>query len=326
MELDVIYNEDCLEGMKRLPDGSVDLVVADAPYNRGKAEWDRIDNYLEWCGNWIKGCERVLKDNGSFYFFHNDMMMIARLILWIEDKTEYVMKQFLVWNKCFDGAHNKGYLDGYISLSHKRNYERMAEYCLFYTFQDETGLKQLYDNRDCFRKIKKYLRTERKKAQLTYPRINEILGTAKGSGLPGHYFSNSQWCLPTAEMYSKLQTTGYFQRSYESLRQEYESLRYTFNNQQNCHSVWNFETACDSIHPAQKPVMLIENIIKHSSNEGDIVLDPFMGSGTTAVACKGLDRHYIGFETEPEYCRIAEQRIAAVDIAKQPDLFSEAAD
>ena len=62
-------------------------------------------------------------------------------------------------------------------------------------------------------------------------------------------------------------------------------------------------------HPTQKPLKLIERIIKISSNKGDTILDPFMGSGTTGVACKQLGRNFIGIEISPEYCKIAKERV-----------------
>ena len=63
-------------------------------------------------------------------------------------------------------------------------------------------------------------------------------------------------------------------------------------------------------HPTQKPIGIITKFIKLSSKEGDLVLDPFIGSGTTAVACKQLNRNFIGFEINAEYCKIAEKRLA----------------
>lgn len=62
-------------------------------------------------------------------------------------------------------------------------------------------------------------------------------------------------------------------------------------------------------HPTEKPIVLIEKLIKVNSNEGDIILDPFLGSGTTAVACLKLNRDFIGIEKEDEYVKIAEARI-----------------
>jgi len=65
------------------------------------------------------------------------------------------------------------------------------------------------------------------------------------------------------------------------------------------------------VHPTQKPVALFEYLIKTYTNKGDIVLDNCIGSGTTAVACVHLKRHYIGFETSKKYCRIAKARLEA---------------
>ena len=66
-------------------------------------------------------------------------------------------------------------------------------------------------------------------------------------------------------------------------------------------------------HPAQYPEQLIERIILTGSDVGDIILDPFMGSGTTAVAAKKLGRRYLGYEIEREYCVMAKERLGKVD-------------
>jgi site-specific DNA-methyltransferase (adenine-specific) len=96
---------------------------------------------------------------------------------------------------------------------------------------------------------------------------------------------------------------------YESLRLEYESLRYTFNNQKTHHSVWNYQTAPKRGHITPKPVDMLENILRHSSNEGDTVLDCFMGTGSTGVACVNTNRNFIGIELDADYFKIAEKRI-----------------
>lgn len=62
-------------------------------------------------------------------------------------------------------------------------------------------------------------------------------------------------------------------------------------------------------HPTQKPVAVMEWLIKHLTNENDVVLDPFMGSGSTGVACKNLNRYFIGCELEQEYFEISKHRI-----------------
>ena len=66
-------------------------------------------------------------------------------------------------------------------------------------------------------------------------------------------------------------------------------------------------------HPAQYPEKLVERIVLAGTAEGDVVLDPFMGSGTTAVVAKKLNRHYIGYEIVQEYIDMAEQRLKACE-------------
>ena len=313
METDTILQGDNMEVMRGMAAKSIPLVVADPPYNIGKAAWDKIPDYLNWCGAWIKAVERIMADNGSLYIFHNDMPVIAKLMAWIEDNTALVFKQMIVWNKRFDGMSNKGFLDGYVVTNSLRSYQVMAEYILFYTFQDDTGLSQVYDDRDCFEGIKGYLRGERKAvgragySDQDLRRICEV--SLKGGGLLSHFWGDAQWMIPTADMYAKLQTTGFFQKPYEELRMEYEELRYAFNNQKTHHSVWNYEIAKNQAHPTQKPVDLLGNIIRHSSNEGDVVCDPFAGVGSTAIAAIKNNRRYLCVEKEAKYVDITNERI-----------------
>lgn len=73
--------------------------------------------------------------------------------------------------------------------------------------------------------------------------------------------------------------------------------------------VWDISAKPYKEHPAPFPLELPENCIKLTTIEGDVVLDPFMGSGTTALACKKLNRHYIGFELDNSYCNLANKRL-----------------
>ena len=70
------------------------------------------------------------------------------------------------------------------------------------------------------------------------------------------------------------------------------------------------------VHPTQKPLPLFKWILEKYSQPNDVILDPFLGSGTTAVACLELNRHFIGIELSPEYCEIAKKRIKEI----QPQL------
>lgn len=323
-----IENKDCLIGLRELKNNSVDLIVIDPPYNIKKASWDKwktVNDYVEFMGEVFKECERVLKDNGSFYFFHNDFMQIVELQNYINKNTNFIFKQLIVWNKRFDKAKNLGFLNGFIEPKGLRNYQKMVEYCLFYTFQDETGLSKIKNL--CFEPYLNYMTEQKEFIKWDNKEFNNFLNY---KSISSHWFwqdkektKQSQPRFISENDYLKLQTTGYFQKpyeelrkeykelrkEYEELRKEYEELRYTFNNQKTHHSVWNYEIAKKQGHITPKPVELIENIIKHSSNENDVVLDCFLGSGTTAVACKNLNRNFIGFEINEEYIKIANDRL-----------------
>ena len=93
-----------------------------------------------------------------------------------------------------------------------------------------------------------------------------------------------------------------------------KKIRFTFNfkTQKEMHNFIELPICSGrerTIHPTQKPLKLIEHLIQIHSNESDLILDPFLGSGTTAVAAKRLKRNFIGIEINPEYCKIAEERI-----------------
>jgi DNA modification methylase len=75
--------------------------------------------------------------------------------------------------------------------------------------------------------------------------------------------------------------------------------------------VWRYPSGTSKVHPTQKPLSLMEYLIESSSNEGDLIFDPFCGSGTTCVAAKRLGRRYIGIDISPEYCEIARKRLEA---------------
>ncbi len=95
-----------------------------------------------------------------------------------------------------------------------------------------------------------------------------------------------------------------------------DALRYaTHTNYPN--NILKYPVFRNTNHPSEKPLDLIKWLVKTHSNENDIVLDPFLGSGTTAVACKQLNRRYIGIEINPEYCKIAERRLAQGELFNQ---------
>ena len=315
---------DCFDILKQLPDKCIDLVLTDPPYNIKKADWDSWeiqDEYINWLGGIFRECQRILKPNGSFYFFHNDFLQIVELQNYINKNTDFIFRQFIVWNKKFSGSKNEGFLQGYNEIENLRNYQKFAEYCLYYTLQDGTGLTKTQGH--CCYPIRDYIRNEiiRAKGKIVLKEINKALGTATNGGGVASAVLSLDKEIPafiTKEHYEKLQNwlntdkeCKYLRKEYEYLRKEYEDLRYTFNNQKTHHSVWDFEIAEkeQNGHITPKPIPLIENILKYSSNENDLVLDCFSGSGTTAVACHKLKRRFICIEKDPEYCKASQERL-----------------
>jgi site-specific DNA-methyltransferase (adenine-specific) len=321
-----LLHGDCLELMKNIEDNSINLICIDPPYNIKKASWDKwknVSDYVSFMGEVFKECRRVLKDNGSFYFFHNDFLQMVELQNFINKNTDFVFKQMIVWNKKFEGYWNQ--LNAIVSSEDNRNYSKQAEYCLFYTVPDvsgwdRTGLESVKLDINNFKPLRQYFKDFQTALGMNKKQIMERVGQRAD-----HPFrwGSSQWDMPTKETYDdlfKLPLKHEFirkeyeevRKEYEELRKEYEELRYTFNNQKSHHSVWNYEIAKNIGHCTPKPLDLIENIIKHSSNENDLVLDCFMGSGTCGLACKNLNRNFIGIEKDDNYFKIAEKRINEV--------------
>ena len=312
---------DCLEGMRQIKDKSIDLVIADIPYfkimtedwKREKYEWDNqwdtFTDYLSWVAKTGSELKRVMKDNGSLYLFSDD-----KISAYVQIELDKILhlENPITWVKP-NNLTMKGWT-GY------RSYAQITERILFYSKETEkTGLQEIYENPDCFKSIKEYMRGERAKVidakgfktqEEFNLYINEITNTA--SVVSHHYFPDSQWVFPTANIYALLQTTGFFKREYEELRREYEELRRPFNQKINYTDVWVFNITSGTettIHPTQKPLPLISRIVETSSKEASVVLDPFIGSGTTAEACIRSGRQFIGFEKEKTYFDAAQIRI-----------------
>ena len=305
-----LYNGDCLEAMKDIPDNSVNLVLIDPPYNIGKADWDNwetVGEYVEFMGKVFLECQRVLKDNGSFYFFHNDFLQMAELQCWIRNNTKFKFKSLITLSKT-----NKSYIKlCYGSQNKFRNYLNTAEYCLFYTFQEDNG----YDDLNMFKSIREYFKSERLKlSHMSYKEINSILGfKTSGGGFASDVLNpyKKNWKFPTEEVYVKFQTLGICQKDYMELKDIYESYKYTFNKKDGLDNVWHydFRKRNNYDHPTVKPNSLLKDIILYSSNENDVVLDCFMGSGSTGVASLNTNRKFIGIELDKNYFEISKKRI-----------------
>mgnify|MGYP000878730459 CR=1 FL=1 len=271
-----LINGDCVLELPKVKDKSIQTIIIDPPYNIGKDKWDFIDNYIEYITNVIKVLQNKLKDNGSFFIFHNDMEQIAELMISIKQNTKLVFKQMIVWNKRFDASNKKGFMDGFVVKNNLHNWNKMGEYILFYTFDNSYKLKER--------------RLERDLSQLTISK--EIL--SKTDGLTGWY-SNIE-CgknLPTQETIKPIQ---------KHLDLNYDDLVPKFNNLKTHHSIWDYDIAKrNNVHITPKPIDLLKNIILHTTDENDTLLDCFAGSGSLGLACKETNRICILIEKDETY-------------------------
>ena len=104
-----LIHGDCISAMEQMPDGSVDLILTDPPYNikvkrtkSGKArteEWDCIKDYPDFMMRWITQAHRVLKPQGVMYFFHNDMNQLPEIMERIRKETDFALISFMIWDK-----------------------------------------------------------------------------------------------------------------------------------------------------------------------------------------------------------------------------------
>lgn len=289
MDLNRIYNMDCLEGMKEIPDGSIDLAIIDPPYYKVVNEkWDYLwaneSEYIQWSLKYLFEIFRVLRTGGSLYLF-GYFRILALLVSHFKD-IGFELRQQIVITKGLRSVAGR-------ATKQYKLFPNVTESCLF----------MIKDNKPF---VKEYLKTHQELKNLSAKEINTLLGVKSNGGGMWSIYTGDNVCkqFPTKEIWNKLANILGFDLPYESIAQ-------TFNPIMGITDVWDdidFYNE-DRNHPTQKPVKLIKRLIQASSNKGDTVLDPFMGSGTTAVAAVMENRKFIGFETNSEYCEVANKRL-----------------
>ncbi len=226
---------DALTLFSQFPDHSVDLLIADPPYNLSKNYGNNHDSesfeaYLDFSRKWLAEAHRVLKPDGTIYVFMG-VQFISYLYDIMNRELGMVFNDWICWHYTQGMGRRIGFSPRHedILMFHKSKK---------YTF-----------NLDDVRVPQKYYRAR-----------NNMRGANPGN----------VW--------------------------QFSHVHYSNENRQN--------------HPTQKPEGLMERMILASSNKGGMILDPFAGSGTTLRVCQQLGRSCIGFELNPAYVKMSQERLA----------------
>ena len=280
-----LYLGDCLEVMPTLD--KVDSVLSDPPYMYLKHKLDKHFDRIEW----INQVKNVTKDNASFSFFGRGVSLAQWIVE--ADNAGFKFKEEVVWDKKQSSSpysvvqrvhelivlFEKG--NKPLNKIHINAFENIKNCNNYYKYEDD--LKRIALS---LRKIKSYDEFTEFMEGLYYPcKVkHNITGSPKENKDRGY------------RTFLKYESGSVLSSIMRVNREHYQ-----------------FE------HPTQKPIRLMENLIKLTTNEGDIVLDSFMGSGSTLVACAKTGRHGIGIELDEEYFNIACKRVE--DAYRQGDLF-----
>ena len=245
-----LYHGDCLEEMKSIPDGSVDMVLTDPPYGTTACKWDSIIP-LEPMWEQLK---RIIKPNGAIVMTASQPFTTTLIA-----SNMKMFKQSLVWVK------NKA--SGHLNAKH-RHLVKHEDIVVFYS-----------------------------KPPTYNPQFTQ-------GHKPSNYAKQSE---KNSECYGSSKRVVY---AHHGKTQRYPTTLVDILVMNNDGS--NGKKA----HPTQKPVALMEYLIKTYTNEGETVLDFTMGSGTCGVAALNTNRQFIGIEKDDEYFEIASNRIKEADLEK----------
>lgn len=238
---------DCLERMKEIPDGSVDMILTDPPYGTTACKWDSI---IPLEPMWAQ-LKRIIKPNGAIVMTASQPFT-----------TALIASNMKMFKYCWVWVKNKP--SGF-AQSKNKPMTKHEDICVFSdgvtVHANQTSKRMPY-------------------FPVGLIEINkEVSGArpSKGAGGMSARPSHKKKIMQTHTNYPD--------------------------------TILNFDKLNKSMHPTQKPVALMEYLIKTYTNEGDKVLDFTMGSGTTGVACMNLNRKFIGIELDADYFRIAQERI-----------------
>lgn len=261
MEINRLYNQDCIAGMQTMAEGSVDLAFADPPFNIGykyDVYEDQLaaDEYLNWTRQWGAAVVRVLKPTGTFWLAIGDDFA-AELKMIFQRELKLTCRSWVIW---------------------------------YYTFGVNCKSKFSRSHTHLFHFIKNPKEFTFNDGEIRVPSARQLVYADARADAKGR-LPDDTWVLRPQDLPEGFQPTE---------------------------DTWYFPRVCGTFkertgwHGCQMPEQLLGRIIKACSNSGDLVLDPFGGSGTTLAVAKKLGRNFIGFELSENYAENIQSRLKGI--------------
>ena len=316
MNIELIQGN-CLTESDKIESGSVDLILTDLPYGTvtNIASSDTVKHGMQNKTNWdcvietekiYEIANRILRKNGKMILFAQQPFT-----------TQLISKQIpnlpfnysMIWKK-------DHFANSLIAKKAPLNY--YEDVLVFSKTHDFEGIHPL---RPYFKNVLEYIGLKKKT-------IVEVIGQSAD-----HCFrvDSSQFSLCTEKTYNKIielygidKMKGF--RTFADISTESDGLTSTFNLWEGGKfksNILEYKKDYDGLHPTQKPVLLLEDLIKTFSNENDLVVDLTMGSGSTLVACKNTNRNGIGIEMNENYFEIAKKRISKHNLQREGEFSFE---
>jgi site-specific DNA-methyltransferase (adenine-specific) len=232
-----LFNGDCLDVMKNIPDKSIDLILTDPPYGTTACKWDTV---IPFDKMWEQ-LNRIIKDNGAIVLFGSEPFSSHLRLSNIKN-----FKYDWIWHKVKPSNP---------LIAKKQPLPVLETISVFY-----------------------------KKQCNYFPQMDNSKPAIKRGTVGGSILKTTNTKMTSNQLITSIR---------------FPTRLLTFSNANNT----------NRFHPTQKPVALLEYLIKTYTQEKETVLDFTMGSGSTGVACKNLNRKFIGIELDKEYFKIAEERI-----------------
>jgi site-specific DNA-methyltransferase (adenine-specific) len=297
---------DCLIKSDKIESGSVDLILTDLPYGNMNTDGGRKMGINGWDlaiepKKIFEIANRILRKNGKMILFSQEPYT-TKLIT--EAIPNIPFSYRAVWEK-----------DNFaVALGVNVNMVSFTEDILMFSKNHDT---------EDLHPLRNYLKECKQKSKMTNKEFNHLFSyytNKKGNknrSVLEHYWAPAQFHLPTEDIYKNiLQPTGFFEIPYEQLKEidnqfkkQYPSTFNLWEGNKYKSNILKYKKDYTGHHPTQKPVLLLEDLIKTFSNENNLVVDLTMGSGSTGVACVNTNRNFIGIEKDENYFKIATERI-----------------